>query len=132
MIKQNKNSGITIISLIITIIILLILSGTVYTINLSNNAKPYNNMRSDIKQLEDKALVYYNKYRQLPKIDDDQEWPAVTIEGKTYYKLDLSKLGSLTLNYGSEKEADDIYLINNNLEVYYYKGIEKSGELYHY
>lgn len=128
---SNPQKGITLISLIMTVIILLILSTiTISSIRSSNNVAPYNNMIADITLLEDKILVYYNKYGEIPKKADVA---GKELEGSTYYEIDLSKLENITLNYGIKTDGDetDIYLVNENLEVYYLKGIEKSGTIHH-
>lgn len=132
MIRTQK--GITIVSLIITVIILLILSATVaYNINYSNKAVGYNNMIADIKLLEDKILVYYNKYGEVPKTSR-----AIDIDNMEYYEIDLSKLDNITLMYGKDynksgklQDTPDVYLVNNSLEVYYLRGMELSGKIHH-
>ena len=129
MIKENINSnkGITLVSLVVSIIILLILSTiSIQVIRSSNNISPYNNMVADINLLEDKISVYYNKYGEIPKTSEEIE-----IEGIKYYKIDLSKLENVTLNFGRDEESEDYYLVNNNLEVYYKRGIERDGEVFH-
>lgn len=134
MINIKENKGITLVSLVITIIIILILTGvTTRNFSISNEEAKYNKMISDIKLLNDKILVYYNKYEEIP-ITDRQ----ITIDGIVYYEIDLSKLKDLTLNYGKEYGKtqeltvySDAYAINENLSVYYLKGVEKSGEIYH-
>ena len=81
MIKTEK--GITIVSLIMTVIILLILSAiATYTIKSSNNVTPYNKMIADITALEDKILFYNNKYDEIPQSNVEEE-----IEGVLYYKI---------------------------------------------
>lgn len=125
MIKKEK--GITLVSLIMAIILLLILSTvTISSIKTSNNIAPYNNMIADITLLEDKILIYYNKNGDIPKIEGG-------ITKDAYYEIDLSKVESITLNYGTKDNGDnnDVYLVNDNLEVYYLKGIEKSGMIHH-
>ena len=103
MIKENINSnkGITLVSLVVSIIILLILSTiSIQVIRSSNNISPYNNMVADINLLEDKISVYYNKYGEIPKTSEEIE-----IEGIKYYKIDLSKLENVTLNFGRDEES---------------------------
>lgn len=133
--KINSNKGITLVSLVVSIIILLILSTiSIYGIKSSNNISPYNNMVADIKLLEDKILVYYNKYGEIPKISR-----SININDINYYEIDLSKLDNLTLNYGQEYgESDelvinksDVYVVNDSLEVYYIQGVNLSGERYY-
>lgn len=125
--KINSRKGITLVSLVVSIIILLILSTiSVYSIRTSNNVSPYNNMVADINLLEDKILIYYNKYSEIPKTSEEIE-----INNVKYYKIDLSKLENVTLNFGTNKGSEDYYLVNNNLEVYYKKGVQKAGDIYH-
>ena len=127
--KIKSNNGITIVALVTTVIIMLILLGvTISGINISNDSVSYNNMVADINLLEEKLLSYYNKYKEIPKTDITEN-----IDGITYYEIDLSKLNNLTLNYGIKYSGNikDIYLVNDNLEVYYLKGVEKSQTVYH-
>jgi len=134
MINVKGNKGITIVSLIVTIIVLLILSGTaIYNLSLSNGVGRYNNMVADIKLLNDKILVYYNKYGEIPKTHRQ-----ITVDGTVYNEIYLLKLDDLTLNYGKEygemeelTDSSDVYVVDENLNVYYLKGVEKSGEIYH-
>lgn len=134
MININSEKGITIVSLVITVIILLILSSTaIYNLNSSKGLGKYKKMIADIKLLNDKTLMYFNKYNQIPTTSR-----TINIDGTIYYEIDLSKLQGLTLNYGSDygektdlNNSSDVYLINSNLSIYYLKGIEKSGQIYH-
>lgn len=132
--KSNSNRGITIVSLVITVIILLILSGTaIYNLNLSSGAGRLNNMVADIKLLKDEILLYYNKYQEIPTTER-----KTNINGTEYYEIDLSKLDNITLNFGEDygktdnlTDSSDVYLVDSNLNIYYLKGIENSGEVYH-
>ena len=134
MINIKGKKGITLVTLVVTIVILLILSGTaIYNYRLSNGVSIYNKMIADIKLLEDKTVIYYNKYEDIPKTDR-----SIQINGIEYHEIDLSKLDNITLNYGKDykgndnlSNSSDVYLINSNLNVYYLKGIEKGGEIYH-
>lgn len=128
----SQDKGITLVPLIMTIIILLILSGVaITTIKESKDVGPYNNMVADLTLLEDKILVYYNRYGEIPKVVGSNQ--TINDTDTIYYKIDLTKLENVTLNYGIEDEGDktDIYLVNDNLEVYYLKGIEKSEIIHH-
>lgn len=94
--KINSNKGITIVSLVITIVLLFILTGTIMqSINLSDNRSYYNKMVADMDVLKDKTLVYYNKYNEIPKTDR-----SIPIGEIQYTEIDLSKLDNITLNYG--------------------------------
>ncbi len=135
MINIKSNKGITLVSLVVTVIILLILSGTViYNINLSDNVGEYNNMVSDIELLKNKILIYYNNNYEIPKVDNK----SIIIDGIKYYEIDLKKLGNITLNYGSKygneenlTTTSDVYVVSDTLDVYYLKGVKKSGEIFH-
>lgn len=132
MIKSQK--GITLVSLIITVILLLILTSTIaYNLNYSNKAVGYNNMIADIKLLEDKILVYFNKYGEIPKTSR-----TIEIDNIEYYEIDLSKLDDITLMYGKDYNKSgnlentlDVYLANSSLQVYYLRGMELSGKIHH-
>ena len=134
MINIKSKKGITLATLVITVIILLILSGTaIYNAGSTSDAGRYNNMVADIKLLKDEVLIYYNKYGEIPKTNKE-----IVIDDIVYYEIDLSKLENLTLNYGSDygeegelSDSSDVYLVSSNLHIYYLKGIEKSGETYH-
>lgn len=123
----NNKKGITLVSLVVSVVILLILSTiSIYSIKSADNINPYNNMIADINLLEDKIKIYYNKYSEIPKTSD-----VIEIEGVKYYKIDLSKLENITLNFGTNEDSEDYYLVNSNLEVYYKKGVKKGEEVYH-
>ena len=82
MIKIKGNKGITLVSLVVAIIILLILSGiTIRNFRLSNEKSYYNKMISDINQLNDKIVVYYNKYEEIPIVKNSNQ----IIEDKVYF-----------------------------------------------
>ncbi len=124
MMNIKLEKGITVISLIMTIIVLSILATvTVYSIKSSNNVAPYNKMLADITLLEDKLLIYYNKNGEIPKMETE------VIEG--YYKIDLTKLDGITLNFGMGEDEEDYYLVNDNLKVYYLAGIKNGEEIVH-
>lgn len=134
MINIKSKNGITIVSLVITIIILLIISTTiVYNVNSSNKVSGYNNMVADIKLLEDKILIYFNKYGEIPKTSR-----TINIDNIEYYEIDLSKLENITLSYGKDynssdelTENSDVYVVNDSLNVYYLIGVNLSGTRYH-
>ncbi len=135
MIKSKSDKGITIVSLVVTVIILLILSSTaIYNMNLSNGVGKYNNMVADIELLRDKILIYYNNNYEIPKVDNK----SIVIDNIKYYEIDLKKLDNITLNYGSKygnednlTTTSDVYVVSDALDVYYLKGVKKSGEIFH-
>lgn len=133
--KINCEKGITIVALIITVIVLLILAGIIVeNIDSSSKVSGYNNMVADIRLLEDKLLIYFNKYGEIPKTTR-----SININTKDYYEIDLSKLDNITLNYGKKYgETDelvinksDVYVVNDALEVYYIQGMNLDGLRYY-
>lgn len=129
----KKESGITIVALIVTIIIILILIGTVSSNIYRRSTSAYQTMKIDINILEDNILIYYNKYKEIPKTELEIE-----IGGIKYYEIDLSKLNNITLTHGKEynkcnelTKDSDVYVVNDSLEVYYLKGAKESGEIKH-
>ena len=132
---KNLNKGITIISLIITIVIILILTTVMITdTDTGSDYKRYKSMCADIDLLEDKVLIYYNQYGEIPtkleSITKDLPKEISEINEKTRFSyLDVNKLSNITLNYGEE---EDIFIIDNTtFDVYYLNGIEYDGEIYY-
>ena len=107
--KFSQNKGITIVSLIVTIVVMLILTSII-----------------------DKVIVYYNQYVEIPTTGEKIETglPEVIANiGHDFYKLDINKLSNITLNYGDE---EDIFIIDSaTFEVYYLNGIEYDGNIYY-
>lgn len=137
---KNKNRGITLVSLVVTIVIILILTTIIvkntYT---GSDYKKYKLMCADVKLLEDKILIYYNKYANLPLITDNgqvflEDLPeglssVLDTENHEYWKIDISKLSGVTLNYG---DAEDVFIIDTTTyDVYYLNGIEYDGDIYY-
>ena len=140
MIKILKNQkGITLISLIITIIIMAILAGAVVTnIDIGTDIRNYNYMCADIELLEAKIRTYYDEQGSLPTTGNVISNPnlngqASTKDNANYYVIDIRALYNITLNYGAGTIANgDIYIVNEQShEVYYLKGAYFENTLYH-
>lgn len=123
--------GVTLLSLVITIVVILILTSTViFQVNDTTQANRLNDLYADINLLEDKILVYYNNYSEIPVVENQSEISVIPqgIEREDtdkFYEIDLTKLQGITLKYGNKTDEKDIYIVNNrNLKVYYLKGIE--------
>lgn len=125
-IKNEK--GFTLMALTITIIVMLIITGTlIYNAKNGVQMKKINNLYSDIEQIKSKISEYYVKNNSLPlkgnyctaeelvtilkengadKSKSQEDLLDVNdnkVAGEyTYYIIDLSKLDNLTLNYGSD------------------------------
>lgn len=147
MIKSNK--GITLSSLIITIVLMMILASSVVYISLDRfEINNVNKMITDIELLKDKVSNYYLKYGELPVIRDSSSTPIKyskainfktnSADGTDYYILDLEAMDGITLNYGENgflnlNGSTDVYIINGKSHtIYYVKGIEVDGQLHHY
>lgn len=128
-IKVISQKGITMVSLIVTIVVLLILSTIIITDTYTGaDYKRYKLMCADIELLEDKVLIYYDKYGEIPKRELTSA-PEGIENGHEFYKLDTTKLNNLTLNYSAD---DDIFIIDaTTFEVYYQNGIEYNGATYY-
>lgn len=112
--KEQK--GITLITLIITVVLLIIITATIAinshtSLELSNLTK----LENDIQALNDRIATYYVKNGTLPVTSDTYTKKELSSritnlspnDGDTYYRIDLSKLDNITLNYGN-----NTYIIN--------------------
>lgn len=142
---MKNQKGITLVSLVITIVLMLIIAGT--TVYTSTNRFKINNlkkMQNDIELLNDKISTYYLKYGGIPILKDGLYTYSTLYfdknanDNNNYYIIDLAAIGNITLNYGEEgynnpNTSDDVYIINDKTHtVYYVKGIEYTdGKLYH-
>ena len=120
---MKNNKGITMISLVITIIVLIIVTSiTIYNGTAQLGIKRVNSLYADIDSISTKVAEYYLKNGKLPvfenKYIDGKDSKAnlekifkengattditnVNDEG-AYYVIDLNKLDNLTLNYGDD------------------------------
>ena len=148
MIKKEK--GITLVSLVITIVLMLIIAGTTVHVSLDRfEINKFNKMKNDIELLQDKVSNYYLKYNTLPVLrEDDGSGKLYTYttldfeknngDNENYYILDLEAMEGISLNYGEEgfenpNASEDVYIINEDSHVIYYvKGIELKENMYHY
>lgn len=146
---MKSNRGITMLSLIITVVVMIIIAGTtVYTASNRNKVNDFKKMQTDIELLNDKVSNYYIKYGGIPILQKDNTGVLYTYtkldfdknvnDDENYYIIDLAAIGNVTLNYGKEgfdspNTSDDVYIINNaTYTIYYVKGIEYSdGKVYH-
>ena len=150
--KLKNSKGVTLVTLIVTIIVLLIVSNvTIYSVKNNLGIEKLKNMQNDIENLSDKISAYYNQYGTLPIIDGEytntKEIENAGLINKNvdkgnFYIIDLSALENLTLTYGkdfknikntSDKNTlKDIYIINETSHnIFYVKGIKSDGEMYY-
>lgn len=131
-IKGNK--GVTLIALVVTVMILLIITGTlIYSSKNQVALKKLNNLYIDIENINSKIDQYYLDYGELPILSNylnktefmdwlksDASSRGVNLysefedevlnpnDGDEYFVIDLEKLEGLTLNYGYDTEYSDI------------------------
>lgn len=150
--KLKNSKGVTLVTLIVTIIVLLIVSNvTIYSVKNNLGIEKLKNMQNDIENLSDKISAYYNQYGTLPIINEeytnineikDAGLISATVDKGKFYIIDLSSLENLTLTYGkdfknikntSDKNTlKDIYIINETSHnIFYVKGIKSDGEMYY-
>ena len=143
----KKESGVTMVALVITVIILLILTSMlVYNATDSVHIKALTNLYNDVELLREKVSEYYNEYGKIPakvKYKNTDELSSVLSSKNDtgdFYVIDLEAMKGITLNYGKdyekiksdEQNADkytdkytDIYIINENSQnIFYVQGIK--------
>ena len=146
--KQINERGMTLISLVVTVIVITIVIFAVST-NLKNNAdlQKLVYLRSDIENLEGKIEEFFNEYGELPAsieytdISDMNEILNSTELSSKFYVIDLQAMQGLSLHYGKDYEkikkvdADrttesvnqykDVYIVNEiTHNVFYVRGIK--------
>lgn len=144
--NKVRESGVSLITLSIAIIIMVIIAGTlIYGINNNADVKRLKNLYSDIEVLQDKVSNWYNTNGAIPGEPYENADKITEIfnagqigqdDGETYYKIDVQVFDNLTLNYGkghiNNEDEDDIYIINEEShKIYYLKGIKSDGKIYY-
>ena len=139
MIKLKQDRGITLVTLIIAIIIMIIISSVIiYNASTGMDTKALNSMYNDITILKNRVDIYYAQYQALPVI----KIPYTNIahiknknvnDNDNYYVLDLESLENVTLTYGKDykeykqlqnTDKTDLYIINEKSHtIYYVEGI---------
>lgn len=137
-IKEQK--GVTLFVLVITVVIMLLLAGTVaISISGYDDIKNIRNLANDLQNLREKVDIYYEKVGELPVsniINDDIVTLLVnskTIsDGESYYKINLELLENISLTYGLEKFENDYFIVNEQSHnVYYYAGLKANNKIYY-
>lgn len=142
--ENKKNKGITLVSLVVTIVMMLIIISTTSYISFERfKINQFNKMKNDIELLSDRVGNYYLKNSELPILKDKNnnniKYIYTTLDfGNTedYYIINLSAMENIALNYGAGFEkvnlSDDVYVININSHVIYYaRGIEYNNIVYY-
>lgn len=147
MINLKQNKGITLVTLILAIIIMLIISSVIlYNASTGINTRALNNMYNDITILKDKVDIYYSQYGTLPIIKtlytNVENVKNINInDNENYYVVDIESLENVTLTYGKEykeykqtidNQKTDLYIINEQSHtIYYVKGIKLDNKNYY-
>lgn len=137
--KMKDNKGITLITLMFAIVIMLIISSIIiYNSNTAMTTRALNNMYNDIEILKDRVDIYYTKYGKLPIINTQytnvENFKHINEnDNDNYFVIDLESIENLTLTYGNgyksykesqTNEIEDIYVINEKSHtIYYVEGI---------
>ena len=134
--KLKNSNGITLISLIVTIIILFVIGGSIiYNTQNQILVKRINNLYTDITSISARVDAFYVNYGELPILCDyiteenggksefinimkevsmsnnailNQELTVNPNDNDKYYVIDLEKLDGLTLNYGYDDEYKSV------------------------
>ena len=136
---MKKQTGITLIVLLITIIVIIIISAVV--ISTSSNTlklKKLNNMYADIRILDDRIFMHFNKYGNLPVIGEYTGSNINFLQVKNpdddnlYYVIDITYFNNLTLARNLTWVGDDVYIVNNaSHTIYYPKGVVNGENIYY-
>lgn len=141
--RSLKNEkGVNLISLTVSVIIILILTGIIlYNVKDNLGVQNLKNMQTDIGNLREKVSVYYAQYGEIPADTSDDtkmEYTKIShlkdagiiseqVDTGKFYVIDLSAMENVTLTYGEDYEKirngevdtnevintlDDLYIIN--------------------
>ncbi len=145
----KKQKGITMVSLVITVIILLILTNVlIYNAKDSIYINSLTNLYNDIELLDSKISEYYEEKGKIPakikytNISNLSNVISKNNDTGEFYVIDLQEMQGITLNYGKDYEKikndtenankyTDVYIINKNSHnIFYVQGvsIEEKGE----
>lgn len=139
----KSEKGITMVSLVVTIVVMVTL---VVTINASMaptiELNAYNNIKEDIIKLSEEVKVYYLNNGELP-VDKSKTYTlnnyGISVkdinpnDSGNYYPIKINLLNGIELNNGagnknSNYNTDDVYVVNEaSLTVYYLKGAVLDG-----
>lgn len=156
-IVKNKK-GITLVSLVIAVTVILIITGVVlYNVKSNLKLEKLKKMQNDIGNLRDKVETYYMQYGDIPAVKEYEytNFTHIQINGVIseavdtgkFYVIKLDLLDNLTLNYGKDYEKikngevttqegvnnlQDLYIINaDSHNIFYVKGITIDNQTYY-
>ncbi len=130
---KKTNRGYSLVALIIAIIVILIIASTaVSTLNVSMEEKRMNEFIYDINSIEEGVRQYYSTTGTIPVTGDVANVSIVADQrdindGEVYHNLDLTKLSLNNIH-----EPNKTYVVNDeSLRVYLPSGIEYNGLIYY-
>ncbi len=133
--KLKQNKGITLASLIVTLVIMVILASAVIisynNIVTSTEQKEFASEIYSIQKLVDNYKFMNNKLPVKSEIVPTSKNPLFQGESTTYYELDLYEAGVEQVSRGTKKTANDIYIVTNSGKVYYLEGQEIGKNIYY-
>lgn len=149
----KSEKGINLISLTVSVIVILILTGIIlYNVKDNLGIQNLKNMQSDIGNLRDKVSVYYAQYGKIPaniEYTNTEDIDAISdaVDTGVFYIIDLAAMENITLRYGRDYEKiqngeatkgeqvnqlEDLYIINEDSHnIFYVKGITLDGETFY-
>lgn len=138
--------GITFITVIIAVIIMVIFASTVTISSISIlNDSTKNKFATEIAFIQEAVNNYHDKHNEYPisnsvtvDLNDVSEKDIVQFVNEkkignsiVLYKLDFSKLGNIETIYGNIDDEKDIYVVSKTSGVVYYlKGVNMNGTTY--
>ena len=143
---MRSEKGITLVTLVITLIVFIILM-TTFTINIDSyrNQTMRTNLENDIMALREEIEIYYASKKELPVINlytnlSMMENQKNVNDNDKYYIIDIRKL-DVALKYDKDfnvalarprteeiEDLLDLYIINELTHtIYYPKGVEYNG-----
>lgn len=150
--KMKSQKGISLVSLIIAVIVLVILTNVmIYNISDSLKVENLKAMQSDIQSLRDKVSLYYVQNGKIPaslKYTNIQHLRGAgiisdAVDTGEFFVIDLSALEGVTLNYGRDFENirentenvdnyKDLYIINGvSHNIFYVNGITVDENIFY-
>lgn len=137
----KSENGITIITLVITIIVMGLISFGIYAnMNDISETTKIMNFNNDLSKLKEKTIIYYAQNNKLPIVGSEKTSLNIGStnpdDGDKYYEINIDSDGLNIyndLNYGKKQASDDdIYIINEKSHtIYYLKGIYYDGSIHY-
>lgn len=143
---MKKGFSLIVLAIVVLILLVIVTATTIGVSNVQKNVKVLS-FAAELSIIQDKVNLYYKKNNEYPLTDSKAsismsvnenlaQYQGENIENGSIilYYLDLTKLydsnGSLTdelhsLNYGLQRDEDDVYLVSTVTgNVYYKEGVE--------